>query len=192
MDEQRMAETDKECLDRYRHGDVDALEQLVEKYRRPLFAFILNMTCGRGDADEIFQEVWFRVIRKIDSYEQKNFFGWLVRIAHNLVIDRSRRKQPDVSLDEDQSDGAQLKDMIPIGTSGPREELARKDLEERLAKAVAALPPEQKEVFLMRVQADLSFKEIARIQKVSINTALARMQYALGRLRPLMREYEQA
>jgi len=169
---------------------VGALNDLVEKYRRPLFAFIINMTGGQNEADEIFQEVWFRAIRNIEGYEEKNFFGWLARIAHNLVIDRSRRRRPDMSLDEDLADGTPLRDALPSSTPGPEREIEKKDLARKLAGAVASLPDEQKEVFLMRIQADLPFKEIARVQKVSINTALARMQYALAKLRPMLREYQ--
>lgn len=186
-----MAETtDTELLARYRRGDVDALGVLVEKYRRPLFAFILNMLGGQNEADEIFQEVWFRAIRNLPGYEERNFFGWLVRIAHNLVIDRARRKRPDVSLDEEPADGAPLRDAIPATDPGPQREIEKKDLAVRLAEAVESLPPEQKEVFLLRIRADVPFKEIARIQKVSINTALARMQYALAKLRPMLGEYQ--
>ncbi|MDI6775138.1 MAG: sigma-70 family RNA polymerase sigma factor [Verrucomicrobiota bacterium] len=188
-----MAETtDKELLTRYRRGDVDALGVLVEKYRRPLFAFILNMIGGQNEADEIFQEVWFRAIRSLAGYEERNFFGWLARIAHNFVIDRARRKRSDVSLDEELADGVPLRDAIPGATPDPEREIEKKDLAARLAKAVECLPAEQKEVFLMRIQADLPFKEIARAQKVSINTALARMQYALAKLRPMLREYQSA
>ena len=70
----RMEETDLELLTRYRQGDVGALEELVDKYRRPLFSFIINMLNRPGDADEIFQEVWFRAIKKLETYKQKNFF----------------------------------------------------------------------------------------------------------------------
>jgi RNA polymerase sigma-70 factor, ECF subfamily len=186
-----MAGTDKEQLIRYRRGDADALGELVEKYRRPLFAFILNMIGGQNDADEIFQEVWFRVIRNLDSYEEHNFFGWLARIAHNLVIDRARRKQPDVSLDEELTEGSSLRDAIPSRTPGPERQIEKHDLAASVLAAVETLPPDQKEVFLLRIQADMPFKDIARVQKVSINTALARMQYALAKLRPLLREYEE-
>ena len=85
--------SDGVLLDRYRRGgDAGSLEVLVDRYRRRLFGFILNMTEGRDDADEIFQEVWLKVIKKIDRYEhRKSFCGWLVRIARNVVIDRWQR-----------------------------------------------------------------------------------------------------
>ena len=183
-----MAETDHELVTRYRQGQVGALGQLVEKYQRPLFGYIINMTEGRDDTDEIFQEVWFRVIKKLGTYRQKNFFGWLVRIAHNLVIDRARRKKPDFSLDEKSEDNRSRAEVIPDNDRGPLFRIKADELGQRIAKAVAALPADQKEVFLFRVQADLSFKDIAGIQGVSLNTALARMQYALAKLRPMLKE----
>jgi RNA polymerase sigma-70 factor (ECF subfamily) len=179
---------DHELLERYGRGDVAALGNLVEKYRRPLFAFILNMTGGQGDAEEVFQEVWFRVIRKVGSCRQENFFGWVVRIAHNLIVDRSRRRRPEMSLDQEDEDGTALGATVEGAGPHPAREAEARDLGRRIAEAVDRLPIEQKEVLVLRTKADLSFKEIARIQKVSINTALARMQYALAKLRPILRE----
>lgn len=181
-----MDATDKELLNLYRQGRVDALETLVEKYKPALFGFIVNMMEGRGDADDVFQEVWFKAVRKLDTYRHQNFRGWLVRIAHNVIIDRARRRKPDVSLDAEDDDGRSAVDTVPGGSADPAARIAAAELGMRIEAAVASLPDEQKEVFLMRVRLDLSFKEIARIQKVSINTALARMHYALGKLRPML------
>ncbi len=184
-----MDASDQELLQRYREGDPSALGILVERYRRPLFGYILNMTGGKVDADEVFQEVWMRVIHKIDAYRHGNFHGWLVRIAHNLMIDRARRRRPEVSLDADAGeDGSSLIDVLPAGGPGPEAGLANRDLRTALGAAVGRLPDEQREVFLMRVKLELPFREIARIQGTSINTALARMQYALSKLRGLLHE----
>jgi RNA polymerase sigma-70 factor (ECF subfamily) len=179
---------DRQFITQYRDGDVEALSALVEKYRRPLFGFILNMTEGQGDADEIFQETWFRAIRKLESYRQKNFMGWLIRIAHNLVIDRYRRQRPTISLDMTRDDettpALDLVDPAP----DPTDRAVTEDDMSAVKRAVETLPVEQKEVFVMRMQTGLSFKEIAKAQGVSINTALARMQYALSKLRPLLQD----
>ncbi len=182
---------DRRQIEQYRKGDVEAMSALVEKYRRPLFGFILNMTEGRGDADEVFQETWFRAIRKLDSYRQKNFMGWLVRIARNLIIDRYRRRRPTVSLDESREDAAgPIHEVVDVAP-GPLARAATGDDLDAVAQAIETLPAEQREVFVMRMQADMSFREIAVAQGVSINTALARMQYALSKLRPLLRsEYD--
>lgn len=183
-----MDASDHDIVDRYRHGEVGALEILVERYRRPLYAFILNMTEGREDADEIFQEVWFRVIKKIDRYRKQNFFGWIVRIARNLIIDRARRRKPGFSLDEEREDGHSAVETFEAAGPHPGDGLEASELGEAIREAVDALPREQREVFVLRVTTEVPFKEIARIQKVSINTALARMHYALNKLRPLLQD----
>ena len=186
-----MEQTDSELVARYKAGEVVALEELVERHRRPLFGFILNMSGGTVEADEIFQEVWFRAIKKLNLYRQRNFRGWLVRIAHNLIIDRSRKRKPELSLDVEQPNGFRAADVIPGKGRDPSEEAACSQLHQNIAAAVTELPADQKEVFLLRTRMDLSFKEIAGVQKVSINTALARMQYALAKLRILLKgDYE--
>ena len=181
-----MDPTDHELMKRYARGDVDALAVLMERHRRCLYGFILQMTEGRADADGIFQDVWFRVIRKHKRYRARNVRGWLVRIAHNLVIDRARKRKPGVSLDDPSA--GERDGRVTSADADPGESLAARELGARIAAAVSRLPPEQREVFLMRSQMDLSFKKIAGIQRVSINTALARMHYAVGKLRGLLAE----
>lgn len=181
-------DADQVLLDRYRDGATEALEQLVERYRRPLFGFILSMSEGREDADEVFQEVWFRVIRKVGTYRHRNFFGWLVRIAHNLIIDRSRRRRPTLSLDAEREDGTSPAEAIPSSEPGPDCIAVAGDVNEAVRQAIATLPPEQREVVVLRLYTGLAFKEIARLQKASINTVLARMQYGLRKLRLLLQE----
>ena len=189
-----MNETENSKLvQRYRDGDAAALGELVELHRRMLYGYIVNMVQGRDDADEIFQEVWMKVIRKIHLYRDRNFGGWLVRIARNQVIDRGRRRRPVSSLDADTAAGNPLIDLMSDpGELGAAETAAATDLGVRIQAAVAELPEEQREVFVLRTKADMPFKEIARLQKTSINTALARMQYALKKLREgLSDQYEE-
>lgn len=182
---------DREWIEQYRQGDVAALDRLIDRHQRMLFGYIVNMTGRQEGADDVFQEVWLKVIRKLDAYRDENFGGWLVRIARNVVIDRARRCKPELSLDREDEDGRGLAHTLRATGAPPSAALADRDLGVRIAQAVATLPEEQREVFVMRVKADLPFKEIARAQGVSINTALARMQYALTKLRPLLRgDYE--
>jgi RNA polymerase sigma-70 factor (ECF subfamily) len=189
-----MDQTDIECIRAYLEGDADALAPLVEKYKRPLYSFILKMTEGREDSDEIFQETWFRALKNLRKFRHKNFLNWLFRIAHNLIIDRARRSRKSISMqsafggDESQS----LEEQLPAPGLTPSEEAGGLSLGERIDQAVETLSPEQKEVFLLRMYGNTSFKEIARIQECSINTCLARMQYALGKLRSILSdEYEE-
>jgi len=179
---------DMELIVRYKRGDVSALDVLVMRYRRQLFGYILNMSGNAGEADEVFQEVWLKVIRKIGFYRHKNFLGWLVRIAHNVIIDRSRRRKPNVSLDAESEDGGSLGAVLTAGGPAPADGIENRDLGRVISRAVAMLPADQREVFILRTEAEVSFKDIAKIQGVSINTALARMQYALAKLREPLRE----
>ena len=180
-----MEQPEIQWLAEYRKGNVESLGKLVEHYRRPLYAFILKMTQNHADADEVFQEVWFRAIRSMDTYKQEKFLSWLFRIAHNLVIDRARKAKPMVDLQRNAGEGDEdpIESRVAGKGLGPDAEVSSREVGRRIIAAVEKLPEDQKEVFLMRTEADLSFKEIAKIQRVSINTALARMQYALNKLR---------
>lgn len=180
--------SDAELIASYIRGDLKSLEELVNRHRSALFGYIMNMTANRVNADDVFQEVWIRAIKKIGDFKDNNFPGWLMRIARNLVIDESRRKKPDLSLDCETPDGASLKQTLPGSSRTPDMEIAESELGVKIAAAVEALPPEQKEVFVLRVKSDMPFREISRIQGTSINTALARMQYALARLRSLLKD----
>ena len=189
-----MEEPERELLARYRAGDASALGELVEIFRRPLFGFIFRMTDGRDDPDDIFQEVWLRVIKHQARYTHKNFKSWLFRIAQNLVIDRARKQKPIVDLqssamrEEENVFETRIEDK---GLTTPAQ-IDAKTLGEQIVAAVRTLPDDQRAVFLMRTEADLPFKEIAKIQGTSINTALARMQYALAKLRDALKsEYHE-
>lgn len=184
----RVDDNDEDLIERYVAGETEALSVLVERYRRPLYGFITRMVSSPSEADEVFQEVWLRVINKAGTYRKDRFRGWLYRIAHNLMIDRSRCRKPTVSLDAVTGDesGSTLGDRVPSTERMPSAIVAGTELAERIRAAVDQLAPEQREVFLLRTEGDIPFKEIAVVQGVSINTALARMQYAVNRLRKLL------
>ena len=183
---------DKDLIALYRKGDVDALDLLVQRYRRQLYGYILKMSVSPSDADEIFQEAWLKVIKKIRLYRHNNFLGWLIRITHNVIIDKVRRKKPNISMDAENDEGSSLASVLSDDGPAPADRIQNRDLALAIDEAVNMLPDEQKEVFLLRTKMEISFKEIAKIQKTSINTALARMQYALNKLRePLQESYNE-
>ena len=191
-----MEDNDAKLLAAWRRGDAEALGRLVEKYQRPLFAFLHRFAAQPGEADEWFQETWVRALRHMNFFRQQNLLGWLFRIAHNLIIDQARRKKPDCSLDAPRPEsGIPLAESIPAPALSPAAEAAGHDLGRLIAAAAAGLPVEQREVFWLRMDAGLPFKEIARIQRTSVNTALARMQYALEKMRvalgPAYRELQE-
>lgn len=185
-----MNESDWSCIRRHQDGDTEAMSELVNRYRQPLTAFIMSKTWAPLDVDDVFQDTWFKALGKLDQYRPDNFLGWLMRIARNLIIDRTRRQHPARSLDEEQTQGTLLETL-----TDPRQPDAQKHLEQSefamaLQAAVSRLPDDQKEVFMLRVQGDVPFKTIAKAQGVSINTALARMQYALDKLRRELANYK--
>lgn len=191
-EERIQQENDADLVKKYKNGDLSAMEALVSRHGSALMGYIVNMTGSRSGADDVFQEVWARAIKKIGTYKQDNFPGWLMRIARNFVIDEARKKRPNLSLDYESDEGLSLKQTVSDGTPAPDRRIAAGELGKSIAQAVEALPPEQKEVFILRVKSDMPFKEISKIQGTSINTALARMQYALAHLRDLLKdEYAQ-
>lgn len=175
--------SDYELICQYLAGDERAFEILYDRHRKVLYGYLTGLLPGRrSEADEVFQLTWIRVIDQLKNYRDQGCFGaWLFRIARNLLIDRVRKnKHADSMLTLDRED-------IPLPAAPPGSEpwrhLDEADLGRAIRAALAQLPPEQQEVFWMRNQAEMPFKEIAEVQKCSINTVLARMQYALKHLR---------
>jgi RNA polymerase sigma-70 factor (ECF subfamily) len=186
----RLEISDENLINLYVKGDLDALDQLIIRYKKPLYSFLWRLTASSTEVEEIFQETWLRVIQKAARFEQNRFKGWIFKIAYNLVIDRNRMKRGHLSLDQtsDYQDGCEtLRDTIPAPGPGPDGQAANGDLKIALAQALASLPAAQREVFVLRMEADMTFKEIAELQGISINTALARMQYALTKMRTELR-----
>lgn len=175
--------TDFQLIQRYRRGDPRAMEELVERYQQKLFGYVFNATRHRQETEEIYQDTWLRVVKNMARYHDQCFSAWLFRIARNLIIDRRRGRRELASLDRDNAGGGTLRDALPDAAPAPDARAAEQDLRSRLDAAVRQLPDDQREVFQLRMDGGLSFKEIAAVQGVSINTALARMQYALVKLR---------
>ncbi len=174
--------SDYELIQAWLGGDQRAFEELFRRYKRPLYGYLSRMlTHDAMTVDDIFQQLWLRVMKKLPDYREQDRFGaWLFRIGRNLVIDhyRSRGRRPgEVSLEE--FDGAEVPGDAP---DEPWRGLDDAALQAAVEEAVEELPPEQKEVFICR-RNSLTFREIAEIQACPVNTALARMQYALKFLR---------
>lgn len=175
--------SDAELLFAFRGGDAVALDILVGRYQGALHGYLRAMTGSAADADDLFQETWMRVIRNPGSFRGGAFNAWLWRIARNLLIDRLRRRKPVVSLDATTDEGTAYLDLTPGNAPKPADEAANAELGRTIADAVTRLPADQRDVFLLRTQAGLTFAEIARLRRVPLNTALGRMHYAIQRLR---------
>ena len=181
--------SDAELLQAFTQGDATALDKLVDRYRQPLFAWLLGMTANRADAEDLFQEVWFRVIRHAARFKDVSFRAWMWKIARNLLIDFRRKCKPTISLDAtSDTEDDPLVERLAAMEAGPTERAELDDMARHVMRAVMMLPEVQREVFLMRVQGDLSFNEIATTLGIPLNTALGRMHDAMGKLKKWLAE----
>ena len=189
---ERMPETetsDADLLRAYLAGSAVAFDQLVERYRQPLFLLFMGMTGNRADAEDLYQEVWMRILRNAERFKDISFRAWMWRIARNLLIDFRRRRKPVASLDAVASeDDTPWVDQLESERSGPADQLETRDLAALAMRAVEQLPEVQREVFLLRVQGELSFREIAETLEIPLNTALGRMHDAIGKLKRTLAE----
>ena len=166
----------------YADGDDKAFETLYYRYRKPLYGYLNNLAGNNyAEVDEIFAETWLRVIDKLPKYQDSGkFSAWLFRVSRNIFIDRLRHNKPDKFVTLDGEDSMELSETTAFS---PDRELGTGDISKAISFALDQLQPEQKEVFLLREEAELSFKEIAEIQQCSLGTVLSRMRYALKKLR---------
>ena len=179
---------DAELLAEFCRGDEKAFETLYHRYRQLLYGYLNKLCGGNGaEADEVFEETWLRVIEKAPGYrDDGKFSAWLFRISRNIFIDRLRRNKPELFAD------VEVENVLedPVTECSPERELGAADTRTLIDRALAALPPEQREVFLLREQEELSFKEIADIQNCSLGTVLSRMRYALKNLRNFLMKFD--
>ncbi|UJR80945.1 RNA polymerase sigma factor [Sandaracinus amylolyticus] len=189
--------SDEELVRRFNDGDPAGLEEILRRYQRPLFNFILRSVRDRDRAEELLQDVFLKVVQRSSEFQGNSKFStWLYTIARNLCIDTSRKmvfrrhRSLDAPLKADEAEGATLLDRV--ANEGPAADRAviGQDLQARIAEAVEELPEEQREVFLMRELQNMAFKEIAEIVGVPENTVKSRMRYALERLQRALAEYE--
>ncbi len=179
--------TDEELLAAYQQGDAGAFELLLRRHRAPLFTFLLRMLGDREKAEDLAQETFLRIVKGAQAWEQRaRFQTWLFTIARNLCFDQSRRdrfRKAD-SLDETGPDDEPAKiDLVPSREIDPSRGAESARLRPVLQRALLALPAEQREVFILREQAGVPFKEIAELVGVNENTVKSRMRYALEGLR---------
>lgn len=182
--------SDNQLLNAYLSGNENAITALVNRHRRRIFDYIHMMVKDRDVADDIFQETLIRVLRFVNDgryTENGKFLSWVLRIAHNQVIDHFRQKKQQNNISEGEA-GYDLLNNKKFSDTTVEEKMVSAQIEADVRKLLDYLPKEQKEVVMMRYYMGLSFKEIAEQTEVSINTALGRMRYALINLRRMIKE----
>ncbi|MBE0641483.1 MAG: sigma-70 family RNA polymerase sigma factor [Bacteroidales bacterium] len=182
--------SDKSLIHRYLTGDEKSLELIILRHKNRVYGYILMVVKDRQLADDIFQDTFIKVINtlKAGAYkEEGKFLQWVMRIAHNLIIDHFRRAKRIPVIDNSRDD-FDIFSTIRVLDASVEDRMITDQIHEDIRKLVELLPEEQKEVLKMRHYARMSFKDIAEVTDVSINTALGRMRYALINLRKMIKE----
>lgn len=183
--------TDEMLVNKFAEGDNWAFDSLLERYKQKLYSYIFYYVKNEDIADDLFQETFVKAIITIKQgkyTENGKFSGWLMRIAHNLIVDLFRNEKNEQSLSSQMTEFAIFNHLSYADSSIETQIIQEQDIED-VKHLVEFLPENQREVIYMRFYADLSFKEIAQATGVSINTALGRMRYALLNLRKLANDY---
>ena len=184
--------SDKELIRKYLDGNQAGLEKLIHRHKNRVFAYILMIVKDKQLADDIFQDTFIKVINtmRAGSYkEEGKFVQWVMRIAHNLIIDHFRKSKR-IPVIDNNSDEFDIFDTIKFQDISVEDKMIKDQIHEDVRNLIEFLPSEQKEVLFMRHYFEMSFKDIAEQTNVSINTALGRMRYALINLRKLIDEKE--
>lgn len=179
---------DRELVTRYLLGDEKALEILIHRHKERLFTAIIVFTKDRYIAEDLFQELWIKVIEKLKAgkyNERGTFFAWVSRISYRLCIDNYRKQKRAVKNLETTHD-FDLVNRLPSSGETAEEILFKKGEEQKIKSLLDRLPPEQQEVVMLRHYYDLSFKEIQEMTGHNMNTLVGRMRYALINLRKMI------
>ncbi|NRB62425.1 MAG: sigma-70 family RNA polymerase sigma factor [Saprospiraceae bacterium] len=180
---------DQELIARYLDGDDRSFEELLNRHQQKIYTSIYLFVKDQSLAEDIFQEVFIKIIdtlRKGKYNHEGKFLQWAMRISYNMCVDYFRRnkRRPKVSPTET----FDIFDVLQTTEANAEQNIIRSQTHDKVRVLVDMLPPEQREVVILRHYADMSFKEIAKLTRVSINTALGRMRYALINIRKMIEE----
>ncbi len=182
---------DQELIQLYLDGNERAFEELLQRHKSKIYTTIYMFVKDEHQAEDIFQEVFIKIIdtlRKGRYNHEGKFVQWAVRIAYNLCVDNFRRAKRRSIFNSTES--FDIFDVLSVSEDSHEQAIIKSQSHEKLRKLIDALPPEQREVIILRHYADMSFKEISQVTRVSINTALGRMRYALINIRRNLSEKE--
>ncbi len=182
---------DQQLIVQYLEGNEKAFEELLTRHRQKIYTSIYLFVKDTALAEDIFQEVFIKIIdtlRQGKYNHEGKFVQWAMRISYNMCVDYFRRskRRPKVSPTET----FDIFDVLQVNEDNAEQTMIRSQTHDKIRRLVDMLPPEQREVVILRHYADMSFKEIAQLTRVSINTALGRMRYALINIRKMVEEKE--
>ncbi|PVH24795.1 MULTISPECIES: RNA polymerase sigma factor [Sphingobacterium] len=183
--------SDQELIQAYVSGDERALQVLLERHKSKIYTSIYLQVKDDFLAEDIFQETFIKVINTLQAgryNDEGKFLPWVMRIAHNMVIDHFRKEKRAPSVVN--NDGFDIFEVLQFSDDNAESKLVKDQRDLDLKKLIQLLPDDQKEVLIMRHFCDMSFKDIADVTEVSINTALGRMRYALSNLRKMIEDHQ--
>lgn len=185
----RVPVADQQLIELYLQGDEKAFETLLERHRDKIYTSIYLFVKDHDQANDIFQEVFIKIIdtlRKGKYNHEGKFLQWAMRIAYNMCVDQFRRGKRRIKVSPTET--FDIFDVLETNEENMEGAMIRTQTHSKVRQLVDELPPEQREVVILRHYADMSFKEIAELTQVSINTALGRMRYALINIRKMVEE----
>lgn len=186
---------DRDLIRDYIAGNEKSFQRLLFRHKSSVFHYILSKVKDRDLANDIFQDTFIKVIKtlKAGNYnEEGKFLPWVMRIAHNLIIDYFRKSNKVKMISESSSsrDDFNIFSVLSLQDENIQDKIIRGELEGQMVKLIDHLPESQREIIVMRIFQDMSFKDIADHMDISINTALGRMRYGLINLRKLIEKHQ--
>lgn len=186
---------DRDLVKAYINGDEKAFEALLMRHKDKIYRFVYLKVRDGALAEDIFQETFIKIVNtlKAGSYnEEGKFLPWAMRIAHNLVIDHFRKANKVRLISESSSakDDFNIFHTLKLEDENIQDEMTRVELEGQMVELIEHLPDTQRDILKMRIFNEMSFKDIAEMEDISINTALGRMRYALINLRKLIEKHD--
>jgi RNA polymerase sigma-70 factor (ECF subfamily) len=181
---------DAAIVDGLRKRSEEAFSMFFEKWKDPLYGYLISLTRDRNTAEDLLQDVFIKVLANINAYKHRGRLKqWVFQIAWNSAVDNLRRTRRSRFVSLERADG--VASNLEGGGPGPEAIASQSEMEEKVRKAVGGLPPEQRTVLHLRTKENLSFREIAEAMGSSLNTALGRMHYAVSALRKQLKETEE-
>lgn len=182
--------SDQELLALFTQGDNSAMDEIINRYHKKVYYYIRHLVRKQELAEDLCQETFVKIInslKKENYHDDGHLSSWIMRIAHNLVIDHFR-KENKIPIQSNESREIDLFNNVKFSEENIEQKLSKTQIQKDLKELIKLLPEDQRSTVIMRLKLDMSFKEIANIQGISINTALGRMRYAILNLRKMIQE----